>query len=128
MPLGATTILGDAAGAILAAGLLAALGVGFGALIRGPLGAVVGAFIWALFVVSIARGVFDSVGPYLPFTAATTLAGAPLGRGGFGYSGTPSGTPLPFAAAAGLIAAIALLVALLPDPPTARRARRRGEN
>ena len=118
VPLGVTTILGDAVGAILAGGLLAALGVGLGTLVRGQLGGVVGAFIWALFVESIAGGVFDAVGPYLPFTAATTLAGAPLGGGGFGYTGTPSAAPLPFAAAACLVAAIALLLALVASRTT----------
>lgn len=120
IPLSTTTILGDAAGAILAGGLLAALGVALGTLVRAQLGAVVGAFLWALFVESITGGIFDRLGPYLPFTAATTLAGAPLGGGGFGYSGTSSATPLPFAAAAGLDAAIVLVLALVAARTTLR--------
>ncbi|HZT15785.1 MAG TPA: ABC transporter permease [Gaiellaceae bacterium] len=120
-PLTASTILGDAAGAILGAALLAAVGVALGTLVRSQLGAVVGAFLWATFAEAILGGVFNSLGPYLPFTAATTLAGAPLGGGGFGYSGSPSATALPFPAAAALDAGIALLLALLAARTTLRR-------
>lgn len=120
VPLGAATILGHAAGAILAAALLAAAGVALGTLVRAQLGAVVGAFLWALFGESILGGVFDTLAPYLPFTAATTLAGAPLGGGGFGYSGVSTATALPFPAAAGLDVAVALALAVVAARTTLR--------
>jgi ABC-2 type transport system permease protein len=98
-------------GAGLAAALLAAVGVGVGSLVRAQIAAVVGVLIWAIFVESIVGGLFNSIGPYLPFTAATTLAGASLGGGGFGFAGTSTATALPFAAAAALIAAVTLVIA-----------------
>ncbi len=108
--LSAGTIIGDGAGAALATGLLAALGVALGTLIRAQLGVVIGVFIWTVFAESILGGVINQLGPYLPFTAATTLAGAKLGGGGFGYGGSSTVTPLPFIAAAALIAALAMVV------------------
>ena len=119
--LSAGTIIGDAAGAILAAGLLAAVGVGLGSLLRAQLAAVIGVFIWGFFVESIVGGVFNQIGPYLPFTAATTMAGAKLGGGGFGFSGSSSATPLPFIAAAVLIAGVALLVSTIAARSTLPR-------
>ena len=60
--------------------------------------------------------------PYLPYTAATALAGTPLGTAGFGPSRGVSGvTPLPFAAAVALLAAIAVAVALVAARTTIRR-------
>jgi ABC-type transport system involved in multi-copper enzyme maturation permease subunit len=115
------TIARFAAGAILGAGLLAAVGVGIGSLVRAQLGAVIGVFIWTFFLESIAGGVFNPVGPYLPFTAATTMAGAKLGGGGFGFAGTSSASPLPFAAAAALVVAVAVLLAALAARTTLRR-------
>jgi ABC-type transport system involved in multi-copper enzyme maturation permease subunit len=111
--LSAGTIVGYGAGAALATALLAALGVALGTLIRAQLGVVVGVFVWTVFAESILGGVFNEVGPYLPFTAATTLAGSKLGGGGFGYTGTSTATPLPFVAAALLVAAIATLLAVV---------------
>lgn len=120
VPLGSTTILGDGGGAVLAGALLAALGVAVGTLVRAQLAAVVGAFVWALFGESILGGIFDTLAPYLPFTAATTLAGAPLGGGGFGYSGTSGATALPFLAAACLVAGLVLAVAVAAARTTLR--------
>jgi ABC-2 type transport system permease protein len=111
--LGAGTIVGYGAGAMLASGLLAAVGVALGTLIRAQLGVVIGVFIWTIFAESILGGVINQLGPYLPFTAATTLAGAKLGGGGFGYTGSSTATPLPFIAAVALIAAIATLVSAI---------------
>jgi ABC-2 type transport system permease protein len=111
--LSAGTIIGYGAGAILAAGLLAAIGVALGTLIRAQLGVVIGVFIWTVFAESILGGVINQLGPYLPFTAATTLAGAKLGGGGFGYAGASTATPLPFIAATALIAAISVLVSTI---------------
>jgi ABC-2 type transport system permease protein len=111
--LSAGTIVGDGAGATIATGLLAALGVALGTLIRAQLGVVIGAFIWTVFIESILGGVFKQAGPYLPFTAATTLSGAKLGGGGFGYGGSSTATPLPFIAAAGLIVAVATVISTI---------------
>src|SRR6202035_112182 len=89
-----------------AAALLAAVGVALGTLVRAQLGAVIGVFAWALFVEPIVGGLFNFIGPYLPFTAVTTLAGSRLGGGGFGFSGSSSATALPFAATAVLVAGL----------------------
>jgi ABC-2 type transport system permease protein len=95
------TIARFGAGAILGAGLLAAAGVGLGSLLRGQLAAIVTVFVWGLVVEQLLGGLFDSAQPYLPYTAATTMAGATLG-GGI--------SPLPFAAAAALVAGVAALL------------------
>jgi ABC-2 type transport system permease protein len=95
------TIARFAAGATLGAGLLAAAGVGLGSLLRGQLGAIITVFVWAVVVEQVIGGLFDTAQPYLPFTAATTMAGAQLG-GGI--------TPLPFAAAAAVVAGVAALL------------------
>jgi ABC-type transport system involved in multi-copper enzyme maturation permease subunit len=116
--LGVGTILSDGAGTLLGAGLLAALGAALGTLVRGQMGAVVGALVWGFIVESVVAGFFNVLGPYLPFTAATTLAGAPLGGGGFGYQGSSSASPLPFFAAAALVAGIAALIAMIADRTT----------
>jgi ABC-2 type transport system permease protein len=108
-----TTIARYAGGAVVGAALLAAVGVALGTLVRAQLGIVIGVFAWAFFVEPIVGGLFNTVGPYLPFTAATTLAGSRLGGGGFGYSGSSSAAALPFATAAVLIAALAILLSLL---------------
>src|SRR5262249_44597045 len=96
------TIARFAAGAILASGLLAAVGVGLGSLLRSQLAAIVAVFAWGLVLEQIIGGLFDASQPYLPYTAATTIAGATLGGGT---------SPLPFAAAAALVAGVAALMA-----------------
>lgn len=95
------TIARFAAGAILASGLLAAAGVGLGSLLRSQLAAIVTVFAWGLVLEQIIGGLFDASQPYLPYTAATTMAGATLGGGT---------SPLPFAAAAALVAGVASLM------------------
>jgi ABC-type transport system involved in multi-copper enzyme maturation permease subunit len=72
----AQTIGGYAAGATVAAGLMAAVGAGVGALIRSQLGALIVVFGWSLAVEQIVGGVSAKVAPYLPITAASTMAGA----------------------------------------------------
>ncbi len=114
------TIIGDGAGATIATGLLAALGVALGTLIRSQLAVAIGTFIWTVFAESILGGVFNQAGPYLPFTAATTLAGAKLGGGGFGYGGSSTATPLPFIAAAALILAVATAISTVAAQTTLR--------
>jgi hypothetical protein len=108
LALGWGTIARFAAGAILGSGLLAAVGVGLGSLLRSQLAAVVTVFAWGLVGEQVIGGVFDSAQPYLPYTSATTLAGATL-------SGT---TALPFAAAAAFVAAFAAIIAAVASRTT----------
>jgi ABC-2 type transport system permease protein len=96
----ATTIARYAAGAVLGAGLLAALGVALGSLLRAQLGAVITVFVYGLLGETILGGLFHPIAPYLPYTAATAMAGSP----------PPGGTPLPFAAAAALLIGVAALI------------------
>jgi ABC-2 type transport system permease protein len=118
--LAGTTIARYTAGAILGAALPAAAGVAPGTLVRAQPGAVTGVFAWALFVEPITGGLFNTAGPYLPFTAATTLAGSRLGGGGFGYSGSSSATALPFAAAAVLVAGLAIVLSFIASRTSLR--------
>jgi ABC-2 type transport system permease protein len=112
-----------AAGHLLAGALLGAVGVGLGSLVRSQLAGVIGVFVWMIVVESIIGGLFTSVRPYLPYTAATTLAGTPLGGAAFGAARTvASGAgPLPFPAAAALVAAVAAVLALVAARTTVRR-------
>ncbi|MEW6059415.1 MAG: hypothetical protein AB1551_04620 [Actinomycetota bacterium] len=95
------TIARFAAGAIVGSGLLAAVGVGLGSLIRSQLAAIVTVFLWATLVEQLIGGLFDWIQPYLPFTTAGTMAGAVLGG---------DTSALPFAAAAALVAGVAVVV------------------
>ena len=121
VPLAAGTFLRDAAGALLGAALLAALGVVLGTLVRSQLAAVIGTFAWGLIVEAILDGLFNGLGPYLPFTATTTLAGAALGGGGFGFQGASSASALPFFAAAALVAGLAVVTAAVAARTTLRK-------
>src|SRR6266545_4534170 len=105
------TIARYAAGAVLGTGLLAAVGVGVGSLVRAQVGAVVTVFVWGFVVEELLAGQFDGLAPYLPFTAATTMAGATLGGGV---------DPLPFAAAAALVAGAAALLSVVAARTTVR--------
>ncbi|HLI42150.1 MAG TPA: hypothetical protein VKV35_10955, partial [Streptosporangiaceae bacterium] len=101
VPIGDATLARYGAGHVLAAALLAAAGAGVGALVRSQLAGVIGVFVWTVIVESVLGGLFTSARPYLPYTAATGLAGAPLGGGAFGPAhGVAGAGPLPFAAAA----------------------------
>jgi ABC-2 type transport system permease protein len=111
VPVAAATIARFAAGAVLGSGLLAAAGVGLGSLLRSQVGAIVTVFAWGLLVEQLLGGQFDWLAPWLPYTAATTMAGSPLGGGV---------SPLPFLAAAALVAACAALVAAVAAPTTVR--------
>jgi ABC-2 type transport system permease protein len=95
------TIARFAAGAVLGSGLLAAVGVGVGSLIRSQLAAIVAVFLWGAIVEQVLGGLVNSTQPYLPFTAAGTMAGSMLGGGT---------TALPFAAAAALVGGVAVLI------------------
>lgn len=71
---------------------------------------------------SLLGGLFTSIRPYLPYAAATTLAGARIGFSAFGPAhGVSGGTPLPFAAAAALVAAVAAAASLLAARTTVQR-------
>ncbi len=110
--LGGWTIARFGAGAVLGSGLLAAAGVGLGSLMRSQLAAVVTVFAWGLVIEQIVGGLFNSIQPYLPFTAAGSMAGSPLGGGT---------SPLPFAAAAALVAGVAALISAVAASTTVRR-------
>jgi hypothetical protein len=120
--LGTSTMLGHAAGAMLGAALLAMIGVGLGSLIRSELAGIIALFIWALVIESLIGGLFTSIRPYLPYTAATTLAGIKLGGAAFGPAhSVTGGSPLPFAAAAGLLIGVAALVSVVAARTTMQR-------
>lgn len=118
--LGAGTIARYAVGTTVGAALLSVVGVGVGFLVRSQLATVLGVLVWSFFVEAIVGGLFNWIGPYLPFTAATTLGGSPLGGGGFGFAGTSSASPLPFAAALALVAGIAVAVNAVAARTTVR--------
>jgi ABC-2 type transport system permease protein len=119
---GGSTFFDWGAGHAVGGALLAAIGVVVGALVRSQIAAVIGVFVWAIILESLVGGLFKSVRPYLPYTAATTLAGTPLGDSSFGPGrGSTSGAPLPFAAATALLAAIAVVVGLIAARTTVRR-------
>lgn len=120
---GDATLAIYAAGHVLAAALLAAIGVGIGALVRSQLAAVIGVFGWAVVVESLVGGLYHSVQPYLPYTAATTLSGSVLSGAAFGpaHGAASSAAPLPFAAAVALLAAIALALAAIAARTTVEK-------
>jgi ABC-type transport system involved in multi-copper enzyme maturation permease subunit len=69
-------LIGHVAGAAVGAALLAALGVAVGSLVRSQLATVIGIFVWAIIIESVIGGLYTTIRPYLPYTTATTLAGA----------------------------------------------------
>lgn len=121
--IGDATLARYAVGHILAGALLAAIGVGIGSLIRSQLAGIIGVFAWAVVIESIIGGLFSSVQPYLPYTAATTLAGSVLGGGAFGpaHGAASSASPLPFAAATSLLAVIAAGISAIAARTTVGR-------
>lgn len=123
VPISDATMARYAAGHILAGALMAAIGVGIGSLIRSQLAAVIGVFVWSIVIESIIGGLYKSVQPYLPYTAATTLSGSVLGGASFGpaHGATSTSSPLPFAAAAALLVAVAAVVAAVAATTTVGR-------
>jgi ABC-2 type transport system permease protein len=120
--LGAGALAGHILGAGLAAALFAAAGVGAGALIRSQLAGVIVVFAWCLVVETILGGTVQAVRPYLPYTAAATLGGTRLGSAAFGPGFSVSGqSPLPFIAAAALVAGLGMLLALVAGRTTLQR-------
>ena len=116
------TLVGHVAGAVVGAALLAALGVAIGSLVRSQLATVIGIFVWAIVIESLIGGLYTSIRPYLPYTAATTLAGTKLGSAAFGPAHRlRGGSPPHFVAGVAVIAAFAAAVALIAARTTVRR-------
>ena len=116
--LAGTTILRYALGAVLGAALMAAVGVAIGTLIRSQIIAVVIVLVWGLALEAILAGVFNAVGPYLPYTACMTLASSHPGGGVLGYATKSHTAPLHYLAAVALVLAIAAIIATTADRTT----------
>jgi hypothetical protein len=97
------TIVRYALGAMVGGGLLAAVGVGIGTLVRAQVEGVVAVFAWGLVVETALGNVFHPLATVLPVTAAEAMAGMPLGSGK---------TPLPFAGGVVLLAGVAAVLAV----------------
>jgi ABC-2 type transport system permease protein len=123
VPIGDVTLIRYGLGHVLAAALMAAIGAALGSLIRSQLAAVIGVFAWAIVIESLVGALFNSVQPYLPYTAATTLAGAKLGGASFGpaHGAASTATALPFAGATALLAGLAVVLALISARTTVAR-------
>jgi ABC-2 type transport system permease protein len=122
VPVGTGTLVRYGLGHLAGGALLAVLGAVLGSLVRSQLAGVIGVFLWSIIVESLIGGLFPSVAPYLPYTAATTLSGTALGAAAFGPSHTITGAaPLPFAAAAALLAGLAVLLGVVAARTTVRR-------
>jgi ABC-2 type transport system permease protein len=120
--LGAGTLIAHIAGAGLGAALFGAIGAGVGAFLRSQLAGVIAMFVWALVIESVIGGLFTSIRPYLPYTAATTLAGIKLGGAAFGPAhDVAGGGPLPFLAAAALVLGVAALLYAIASRTTLRQ-------
>jgi hypothetical protein len=72
---------------------------------------------------SVLGGQYHSAQPYLPYTGAATLAGSALGGAAFGpaHGAATSVAPLPFFAAAALLAAVAVAVCAVAASTTVGR-------
>lgn len=119
--LSAATFLRDDLGTVLGATLLAALGVAVGSLIRSQVGGIVGILIWSLVMEAVIGGVYPTIEPYLPYVAATTLAGAKLGTGSgglhvnvnHGAAVAVTAEPLPFGAVVALLGTLVIVVSVI---------------
>jgi ABC-type transport system involved in multi-copper enzyme maturation permease subunit len=120
--IGAGTLTDWGLGHVAGAALLGMIGVVLGSLVRSQFAAVIGVFVWTIIIESLVGGLFNSIRPYLPYTVAAALAGTPLGTASFGPGRGSTGIgPLPFAAGAALLAAIAIAGALTAARTTVRR-------
>jgi ABC-2 type transport system permease protein len=120
--IGGGTFFDWGAGHLAGGALLGVLGVVVGSLIRSQIAGVIGAFVWAIILESLIGGLFNGARPYLPYTAASALAGTPLGAASFGPGrGATADAPLPFAAAVALLAALGLVVGVVAARTTVRR-------
>jgi ABC-2 type transport system permease protein len=119
--LSAATFVRDDLGAVLGAALLAALGVAVGSLIRSEVAGIAGVLIWVLLIEPLIGGLFTTVQPYLPYTAATTLAGADLGAGAGGLhvhvqrgaAAVAAAGPLPFGAVVAVLGTLVIVVSVI---------------
>jgi ABC-2 type transport system permease protein len=112
----ASTIIRISAGVIIGSGLLAAIGAAVGALIRSQIGSIIAVFIWGFGIEQVLGGISRALAAYLPYTAATTLAGA---RSGEGMPQLPVGlSALPFIAVVALLAGTAVLMAAVSAATT----------
>jgi len=102
--LGAGTMTRYVVGATVAAGVLAAAGVGLGSLVRSQVAATIAVFVWGLVIEQTIGGLYETAQRYLPYTAAASLAGARL------EAGT---TALPFLAAVTLVTSVAAAISLV---------------
>jgi ABC-2 type transport system permease protein len=68
-------LLGLALGSIAAAALLAALGVGVGAVLRNQVLGVLGFVVWFMVIENLMVNLFSSVGKFFPLAAADALSG-----------------------------------------------------
>lgn len=122
LALGAATLTRYAVGYVVAAALLAVIGCGVGSIIRSQVAAITVVFVWAMIIESVLGGQFHAVRAYLPYAAATTLAGARIGYSMFqSGTGASAGTPLPFAAAVALLAGLATLLCTVAARTTVAR-------
>lgn len=122
VPLSDATLARVGVGHLLAGALLAAVGVCVGSLVESQLAGIIGVFVWTIVIESLLGGLFGSIRPYLPYTAATNLAGTALGGAAFGPAhGVSGGTPLPFAATTALLIGLAVVLAALAAVTTVRR-------
>ncbi len=85
---------------------------------RTPRGPSLGA---KLTIESVLGGGFEGLGRYLPYTAATTIAGSRLGGGDVGFAAAASASPLPHAAAAALVLCLTLALTVIAALTTVRR-------
>src|SRR6202034_3600929 len=69
------------AGAVVGSALLAATGVGAGSLIRHQVGATIAVVAWALVIELVVGATLTTVGRFLPYTAASMMAGDTNGGG-----------------------------------------------
>jgi ABC-2 type transport system permease protein len=115
----ASHIVGFGLGAVLAGGLLAAVGASLGSLVRSQLAVTVAIVVWGIGIETLLGGVSPSLLPYLPFTAAGTMGGVSAGGS---MPSLPAGfRPLPFAAVAALLTGLAMIIAAAALRTTIRR-------
>jgi len=120
--IGDATLARYAIGHLVGTALLAAIGVGVGSLVRSQLAGVIGVFAWTIVIESILGGLFTSIRPYLPYTAASTLSGTSPGGSAFGAAHDLAGpSPLPFAAATALLAGLAIVFCAVAARTTVAR-------
>ena len=120
--IGTVTFVRFGLGHLVGGALMGSLGVVLGSLVRSQLASVIGVFVWSIILESLIGALFTAIRPYLPYTAATSLAGTALGAAEFGPSrAVSSGAPLSFAGATALLAGLAAVLAFVAARTTVRR-------